>query len=198
MPRVAAIETLPEIIKLELAAGLKGSGWGDVDGWTAWLAERLAQAGLEMTISRSAVGRFSQKTKAKFEQAWQDAEQTAAMAAVLVANKTDNAAVMQANELLAADGLLRVQLALRDLEDSMESMDEADRAGLVLELGKVQARIMKGVADINKAGIERQQWQEKMRLEERLRAAETAAETAKAAGASSDTVARIREALEKG
>jgi hypothetical protein len=191
MGKVAVIDTLPEAVRLELAAGLKGSGWGDIDGWTAWLAER----GFE--ISRAAVGRFNAKTKQRFQQAWQDAEQTSALAKILVANKQDDAgAVMQANELLASDGLLRVQLALRELAEDIETMESIDAAGLTLELAKVQARIMKGVSDLNLAGIKRADWQ--AALNEKLKQADTAAETAaKKAGVSPEGIAAIRAAIQE-
>jgi hypothetical protein len=197
MAKPAAIDTLPEDVRLELAAGLKGSGWGDIDGWTAWLAERGFQ------ISRSAVGRFNSKTRRRFEEAWQEAEQTSALAAVLVANKQDDGAILKANEMLASDGLLRVQLALRevetligDLQGSENPDDQADAAGLIMKLAQVQAKIMKGVADLNLAGIKRADWQ--AALSEKARQADTAAEAAaKKAGVSPEGIAAIRAAIQQ-
>jgi hypothetical protein len=197
MGKVAVIDTLPEAVRLELAAGLKGSGWGDIDGWTAWLTER----GYE--ISRAAVGRFNAKTKQRFQQAWQDAEQTSALAAVLVANKQDDGAILKANEMLASDGLLRVQLALREVENLVDDLrdtddpdSKADAAGLVMKLAMVHSKIVKGVADLNLAGIKRADWQ--AALNEKLKQADTAAETAaKKAGVSPEGIAAIRAAIQE-
>jgi hypothetical protein len=158
MPKVSSIDLLPEDIRMELATGLKGSGWGDIDGWTAWLAEH----GFE--IGRSTVGRFNTRTKRKFQEAWQDAEQTAAMAKILVAEKTDNAAMLHANEILASDGLLRFQIALREIEALAEQAETAeDQAALVFQIGKAHSSITRAVADLNRAGIVRAKWQTDMR-----------------------------------
>lgn len=154
MGKRSAIEALPEALRIELAQGLKGSGWGDIDGWTAWLAEQ----GYE--ISRSAVGRFNAKNKKRFEEAWADAEQTAALAKILVANNDDNSAMLRANEILAGDGLMRIQLSLRDLESSIEEMENPeDAASFKLQLAKAQTGVMRGVADLNRAGIARAKWE---------------------------------------
>jgi hypothetical protein len=176
----AAIDTLPEDVRLELAAGLKGSGWGDIDGWTEWLASK------GFVISRAAVGRFNRRTKMRFQEAWAEAEQAAAMARVMVANKEDDGAILKANELLASDGLLRVQLALREVEALVQELQEseeegakADAAGLTLKLALVQGKIMKGVADLNNAGIKRAEYQAKLqaKMDETFKALESAAES---------------------
>ena len=187
MPPRPQIDQLPEDIRIELATGLKGSGWGDIDGWTAWLAERGYQ------ISRAAVGRFSKKNKERFESAWADAEQTSALAKILVANKQDDAgAMLQANEMLAADGLMRMQMAMRDLEQIADTMEDDEAAtGLKLALVKANSGILRGVADLNRAGIARAKWQTEINA--KLQKAATASEQiAKKAGLSDEDWALIR------
>lgn len=194
----STIEKLPEALRMELAINLKAAGWADYDNWWEWLTARLAEEGLEVSVSRSALGRWGRKKKLRFEQAMAAAEETDALAKVLVANKTDDGAVLKANELLASNALLEIQLALAEVREDLEDMEKgADATALTLELAKVQAKIMKGVADLNAAGIKRADWQAK--LDEKLKAAsETAQAAAKAAGASDATIDRIREALERG
>lgn len=187
MAKVSTIDILPEEIRVELAAGLKGSGWGDIDGWHAWLTER----GYE--ISRAAVGRFNQKTKARFQKAWAEAEQTAAMARLMVANQTDDGgAVLRANELLASDGLLRMQTALRELEEDLDDIEDPEAAAdLKLKMAKAMAAMAKGVADLNKAGIVRAKYQAE--VDAKLQSAAQKSEAiAKKAGLSDDDWAAIR------
>lgn len=200
MPPRAAIEQLPENLRMELAVGLKADGWARIDEWTKWLEEQ------GYTISRSAVGRFNQKARKRFENAMADAEQTAALARIMVANQSDDGgAVLRANELLAADGLLRTFTALRELEeevsDMMDAEDEekADAAkGLTLKLAETHAKLVRASSELTKAGVQRDKWAREIRAQERIKAIEEAAKAAGEAGASGATIERIREILETG
>lgn len=176
---------------MELAIGLKTSAWGDIDRWTQWLTEK----GYE--ISRTAVGRYNQRAKQRFERAWEEAEQTAAMAKILVANNQDDGgAVLKANELLASDGLLRMQTALRELEEQIEDMETAEEAqGLTITLAETQAKMVRAVAELNKAGIQRAKWQEQIRAKLDKTMAGLEAQTAEGAGdgkLDADTLAAVR------
>jgi hypothetical protein len=194
MARVNSIDLLPEDVRAELAAGLKSSGWGNIDRWTEWLTER----GYE--ISRTTVGNFNKVSKERFKQAWADAEQTAAMAKLLVANKeSDGGATLAANEILASDGLLRMQLMLRDLEALADGMESAeDATGLKIELAKLQGRFSRSVADLNKAGIARAKWQEEVNKKIEATMARLESQAAGGAGAGkldADTLAAVRREI---
>ncbi len=63
MPSRSKIDRLPDALKTWLRAELNARGYSDYDGVTAALNERMAEAGLDLVISRTGLGRWSQAQK---------------------------------------------------------------------------------------------------------------------------------------
>ncbi|MEM8553986.1 MAG: phage protein Gp27 family protein [Pseudomonadota bacterium] len=61
MPPRRKIDTLPEDVRSDLKDKLRENGFSDYDGITEWLDERLAADGIEIRISRSALGEFGKE-----------------------------------------------------------------------------------------------------------------------------------------
>jgi hypothetical protein len=89
--------------------------------------------------------------------------------------------------------LLRLSVALKEAEAA------GDDPHLMADTAAKIAKALKGLADADIAGRKWNAAREKeVRAEERAKAAEAAQTAAKEAGASEETIARIRRALEQG
>ena len=164
----STVETLPEAIRAELEKRLIQGSFSDYTGLAEWLQEQ----GYE--ISRSAIWRHGKKFEDKLKALKIATDQAKAIAEA----SEDDAGALN-------DAIIRlVQTKMFDLLMELDSDD------------KNLPKIGQAVAKLSQAAVRQKKWQqemgEKIRQEEREKAAETACESAKAAGASEDTVKAIR------
>lgn len=183
MARRAAVDKLPQDVRDELTAELVGRGFSDYTALAEWLAEKGHK------ISRSALQRFGSDLEAEFEEATQDARRSIELARAMRANgnSDDDGALLDASSSILQDQLLRISLALRTVEvDPQEAV-------------KLVSQASRALADLGRMTVTNKKWQAErdaeIRAEERAKAAEQATTAAKAGGASSETITKIREAL---
>lgn len=183
MARRAAVDQLPADVRDELTAKLVGNGFSDYSGISEWLAEK------GFSIKRSSLQRFGANLEAEFEAATQDARRSIELARAMRANgnSDDDGALLDASSSILQDQLLRISLALRTVDvDPQEAV-------------KLVSQASRALADLGRMTVTNKKWQaevtEKIRTEERAKAAEAATGAAKAAGASDETLAKIHQAL---
>lgn len=182
MPPRARVFDLPEDVRAELDARLVSSGFGNYRALSDWLSEQ------GYTIKKSALQSYGSAREDEFKRAFQSAQMMTQLAKSLVsANPDEQGALMEASERLAADGLIRLQLALSELDANGDALDP-------VELAEITPKITRAIADLNRSGVSRAKWQ----ADVRRRSIEEAAAEAKKAGASGDTITRIRSLLETG
>jgi hypothetical protein len=183
MARRAAVDRLPTDIRDELTEKLVANGFSDYTALAEWLAEK------GHAISRSALHRFGADLEAEFESATQDARRSIELARAMRANgnSDEDGSLLDASSSILQDQLLRISLALRkvdvDPQEAVELVSKASRA----------------LADLGRMSISNKKWQAEreaeIREEERAKAADTAAQVAKDAGVSPETIAAMRRAL---
>ena len=140
------IALLPESVRDELNAKLKGCAFGNVRGLSEWLKDQ------GYDIGPTAVYHWAKDLEAEEKEMAQDVERSTRLAKMLVSNSSDEGgALMEASERLAGDGLLRLQLALR----KMERDGDIDP----VEMAKMLPSITRAIADLNRSGIARSKWQ---------------------------------------
>lgn len=183
MARRSAVDKLPPDIRDEMTAKLVADGFGNYAGLSEWLAER------GYTISKSALHRFGADLEAEFDAAMQDARRSIELARAMRAsgNADDDGVLLDAASSVLQDQLLRISLALRTVEaDPQEAV-------------KLVSQASRALADLGRLKVSYEKWQaeerEKIRAEERARAAEQATTAAKAGGASHEVITRIRDVL---
>jgi hypothetical protein len=195
MARRSTVKTaVPAEVLADFNAQLVAGGFADYDGLTHWLNGRLAEEGLELRLSRSAVWRYGNEFQEQFEADMAESRQLYHVAkASLEANEDPEGVVREATIRTMQTRLLKLAVALRDAEAA------GDDPHLLADTSVKISRALKGLAE---ADIASQKWnaerEAKVRAEERAKAAEEATAAAKDAGASEATIARIREALERG
>ena len=177
MPPRPAIDLLPESVKDELNEKLIANGFGNLVELSGWLAEQGYQ------ISKSAVGVYSQGLKSSMEKSLGRARERMAIAKALKgASDEDKAALMEANEMVAMDQIM-------DMFDLMGGLEPGERMAAL-------PKLVRAVADLNRSAVGSAKWKREFEAEIRekakLEAAEAAAKTAKDAGVSAETIARIR------
>lgn len=146
MPPRSKVFTLPTELRDELNARLVGSGFSNYQGLQQWLEGQ----GYEFSIG--GLHRYGSKLETDFNSAMADVQRTQQLAKMLVAgNDEDRGELMEASEKIAQDGLIRLQLALREAE--------ADP----LETANVLPKITRAIADLSRAGISRNKWQQDTR-----------------------------------
>lgn len=146
MPPRSKIFGLPNAVRDELNARLVGSGFGGYVQLKEWLE------GQGYSLSIGSLHRYGSTLQADFETAMDDVRRTQELARALVANQQeDRGELMEAAEKIAQDGLIRLQLALRQLDDDPEAM------------ARLLPRITRAIADLNRAGISRNKWQDELR-----------------------------------
>lgn len=179
MPVRPAVSLLPESVRAELDRRLVQSGFGDYENLSAWLAEQGFQ------IGKSSVHRYGQGLERKLS-----AIKASTSAAAAIADAAPDDA-----DLRSAAVISLIQTEVFDVLVTLQEAEDADPA----ERLKLMSRAAKSIAELSRASVNQKKWQKdieaKIRAEERARAAEDATSAAKAAGASSDTIAVIRRAL---
>lgn len=177
MPPRPAIDLLPEAVKDELNQKLVESGFGGLVALSDWLAAQ----GYE--ISKSSIGVYSKGLKASMEKSLGRARERMAIAKALKgASDEDKAALMEANEMVAMDQIM-------DMFDVIGDMDIDGRMAAL-------PKLVRAIADLNRSAVGSAKWkrefEQQAREQAKLAAAEAAAKSAKDAGVSEETIARIR------
>lgn len=182
MPVRPAVSLLPEAVRAELDRRLVQSGFGDYENMSAWLAEQGFQ------IGKSSVHRYGQGLERKLA-----AIKASTSAAAAIADAAPDDA-----DLRSAAVISLIQTEVFDVLVTLQEAEDADPADPAERL-KLMSRAAKSIAELSRASVNQKKWQKdieaKIRAEERARAAEAATTAAKAAGASSETIAVIRKAL---
>jgi hypothetical protein len=194
-PKVKAY--VPADIRAEFNARLVESNFLGLDVHVDWLAQRLAEANVTPPeeIGRSAVYGYMREFRSDFEASMREGDQMLNIArAALATNQDADAILQQASIRTMQTSLLRISTALRKLEQD----DDPD----IPLIAKTAGQISRAMADLGRVNISTAKWQaereQAIRAEERARAAVEAQAAAKEAGASEATIARIRQALERG
>lgn len=195
MARRSAIKTdLPREILDEFNARLVAGGFSDYDGMTAWINGRLAEAGLELKLSRSAVYRYGSEFQERFEADMQESRQLYHVAKASLENNEDpEGVVREATIRTLQTRLLRLSVALREAEKA------GDDPHLLAE---TTSKIARAVSDLGRADIASKKWnverEKAIRAEERAGAEQAAAKAASRAGVSAEGIAAIRAAIAAG
>lgn len=178
MPKRPAIEALPPAVKQWLDKALSD---GNFSGYEA-LESELKERGYQ--IGKSSIHRYGQKLERKLA-AIKASTQAATAIAEAAPDDADlrSAAVMS----LVQTEIFEVLVNLQEASD--EDVDQVTRV-------KLLSQAAKNIATLSRASVNQKKWQvaieAKIRDEERQRAAEAVAESAKAAGVSPETIAIIR------
>lgn len=179
MPPPRKIDRMPKALRRWLREELKAAGFGDHVELSDRLNDRLAEAGEELTISKSAVGRYAQLLKD------QDEAQKIAEGLMVDIGIEEEAGVQRAiMHMIAAQA---VQL----MADTREAGGTLD-AKTLGTLGKMLKDLM------GSAGIrERMRADERERVakEERERVAETAETAVRKMGLTAEAAKRLRNEL---
>lgn len=178
MPPVPKIARLPEEIRTWLHATLVQRSFGDIEGVTADLRDMLRQAGVDMSIGKSAVGVESQRIKRA-----QEAIKASTEAAKLIADtaRDDGDARGEALMALISGDMFDCLLKAREAEGEE---DPIERLALMSEAAKSAARLTDARVKQSKLRAE---------VEERAKAAADAVtKIAKTGGLPPATVAEIR------
>lgn len=185
MPAPSSINQLPSEVKSWLDQELKDRNFAQYSDLEAALNAKLADHDLELTISRSALGRYGQQRKQAQEQLLRSIE----MAKSLTEVGDDQADMLgQANTAMAQSSILELQIKAQELADSKPE-DLKGKASLIR--GLVHA-----ASDIARASTNQKKWASE--VNQRIAKASAEAEQiAQKGGLSTQNVALIREALTK-
>ncbi len=185
MARRSVIKTeVPSDIQDEFNARLVAGGFADYVGLTAWLNERLTEAGLSVRVSKTSAFRYGAEFQEQFERDMAEQRQLYQIAKTSLADNQDpEGVVREATIRTMQTRLLRLSIALRDAEEA------GDDPHLLAE---TSSKIAKAIADLGRTDILSQKYKAEIRKQTALEAANTAAKTAKDAGVSEETIKRIR------
>jgi len=185
MPRRAKIKSaIPATIRDEFNAELVAGGFSEYGRLTAWLNDRLKAEGLDITVSLSAAHRYGSDFQKEFEADMAEANQMYHVAKMAVANNEDTEGVVR-------DATIRV-LQTRLLRLGSDLRKQQDAGGDPHKLAETTSRIARAVADLSRTDIMSQKYKAEIRKEMAREAANAAAKSAKDAGVSEETIARIR------
>jgi len=177
MPPRSIFDTMPDGVRDELNQKLFGSGFGDLVALSAWLGEQ----GYE--VSKSSLGVYSKGLKDKMERATARARERLEIAKTLRGTTDDEkAALLELSEMASLDQLL-------DILESASDLTMQERL-------KFMPRIITAGANLNRSAVGSAKWkrdfEHEIREQAKLEAAEAATKSAKDAGVSEETIARIR------
>lgn len=173
MPAPSKISQLPEDVRAWLDQELIRRGFGGLVVLEGLLAER----GFE--IGKSSIGLYSQKLKRKL----------AAIRAATEAARSIAEAAPDDADLRSAATMSLVQTDLFDVLVALQEAEDADPG----ERLKLLARAAAAIADLSRASVNQKKWQTEIRQQERERAANIVAETARAQGMTEEQARYWRE-----
>ena len=181
MPPVGKIAQLPEDIREWLHATLVDRSFGDIVQVTEDLQGMLREAGLDVTVGKSAVGAESLKLK-RAQEAIRASTEAAKLLASSSADPTD--ARGEAAMALVTTEMFEVLLQVREAADEM---DPLDRLKALTKAGET-------VGTLSRARVNQAKWRGE--VEERARvAAEAVTRIAKAGGLQGPQVDEIRSQI---
>jgi hypothetical protein len=170
-----AVDLLPAEVRALLEQELRRRGFGQFDE----IVELLRQHGV--TVSRSAVGRFSQRLQRQTETIQATTEAARAIAGIVDEKDDRSAAVIALVQSQMFESLLAVQ-------EVNEEEDASERVQLL-------AKAARAMADVSRASISQKKWalEMKARLENaKTNAAESVSRIASTGGLSADLISQIR------
>lgn len=172
MPPRSFILALPDDLREALNARLVKEGFADYSGFAEWINQALAERGLELRVSRSAIHRHGQQFEEKLEVMRMATEQAKAIAE----GASDNEGAM--NEAL-----------IRLVQTKMfEALMEVEQKG---DLGKIGIAI----AHLSRASVTQKKWAEEARAKLEAQKQQAAAKVeaiTKKRGLTADVAAQIR------
>lgn len=177
MPKRSAIEGLPDEDRKWLDGQLSARGFS---GYVQ-LEELLKERGY--AIGKSSIHRYGEKLERKLS-----AIKASTQAAQAIAEAAPDDADLRSSAVIS---MVQTEVfdVLVELQDAEAQEDPVERV-------KLLGRVAKSIAELSRASVNQKKWQQQMeakvRDQERAKAAETAAQTAKAAGVSQETIAIIR------
>ncbi len=181
MPPVSKIAQLPPEIRTWLHATFVKRSFGDIVGVTEDLNQLMKEAGVAITIGKSAVGEESKRVRRAQESI---AAATRSMQLIADTARDDSDKRGEALMAMVSEGLFEALLMAREAE---ATDDPADRVALMNKAALASARL-------TTSSVRQRQWRHE--VEERLKAATSAVEKiAKAGGLDATTVAQIREQI---
>lgn len=181
MPPVGKIAQLPPELREWLHRAFVERSFGDIQGITDDLNQLMKEAGVAISVGKSAVGAESQKVKRA-----QESIKAATEAARLMHEAAPDDAGMRSRSVMAMieEGLFSAFIDLREAE---VEEDPAARIALMTKASQ-------GVAKLAAARVLQAKWQTE--LDAKLKAAaDRATKLAKKGGASAKTVEEIRAAI---
>lgn len=184
MARRSVIKTeVPGDIQDGFNARLVAGGFADYVGLTAWLNERLAEAGLSVRVSKTSAFRYGSEFQEQFERDMAEQRQLYQIAKTsLKDNQDPEGVVREATIRTMQTRLLRLSIALRDAEEA------GDDPHLLAE---TSSKIAKAIADLGRTDILSQKYKAEIRKQIQA-AAKEAEPLAKKAGLSDTDWAAIR------
>ena len=177
---------VPKPLLDELNAKLVAGGFANYNSLTIWLNQQLAENGLEVNISRSALHRHGQDFQAQFEAEMAESRQLYAVAKISAADNEDaEGVVREATIRTLQTRLLKLAVALRQAEEAGDD---------VHQLAETSTKIARAVADLGRADIASQKWKDEVKARTN-QAAEAAAKIASKGGLSESSVDEIRRKI---
>jgi Protein of unknown function (DUF3486) len=181
MPPIGKIASLPPEHREWLHRAFVERAFGDIEGITEEFNALMKEAGIAITIGKSAIGAESQKVKRA-----QESIKAATEACRLMHEAAPDDAAMRSRGVMAMieEGLFSAFIDLREAE---VEEDPASRIALMTKASQ-------GVAKLAAARVIQAKWQSD--LDAKLKAAaDRATKLAKKGGASTKTVEEIRAAI---
>jgi hypothetical protein len=156
MARRSKLQTeIPKEILEEFNAKLVEDGFADYTGMTDWLNDRLAEHGLSLKLSRSAVYRYGAEFEEQFKSDMEEARRLYNFSkAALEANDDPEGVVREATIRTLQTRMLRLSIALREAEEA------GDDIHLVADTTR---KIARAVADLGKTDILSQKYKAEVR-----------------------------------
>lgn len=181
MPPVSKIAQLPPDIRAWLHQTFVERAFGDIEGVTRDLNELMKQAGVAITIGKSAVGAESQKVKRAQEAIRATTEATRLIAD---ASRDDGDSRSEAVLALVQSEVFELLLQIRESEDEV---DPVERLKALRGIGKT-------VAEMSRARVNQAKWRAEVDARAQA-AADKVARLAKKGGMDAATVQEIRASI---
>ncbi len=180
MPPAPIIPRLPSEIRAWLDQELAARGFGGYEEVTGLLNGKLAEHGMELSLSMPTVGRYGLDLKRKIERI---RAATAAATAIASAAPDD-----EAQQSAAVTSLLSTEMfeRLLELEDSHAEADPVDRIELISKAARAHA-------DLTRASIAQRKWAAEVRRQTLAEVAERVDAAAQARGLSAEDARFWRE-----
>lgn len=178
MPPVPKIAQLPEEIRNWLHTTLVKRSFGSIEAVTAELQDMLRQAGVDMSIGKTAVGAESLKLK-RAQEAIRASTEAAKLLAESSADPSD--ARGEAAMALVTTEMFEVLLHVRE---AAEEMDPLDRLKALTKAGET-------VGSLSRARVNQAKWRAEVETKVKA-AADQVAKLAKSGGLNASTVNEIR------